>query len=564
LISSAARAELDRFQLGDGHSGALVASAPGTQLNRWTPLAAGDAGMTLAVADSTGFAAGDLVLVIRVTGLGAATSGDGTPIDLATTDVGLWELARLTAVQGNDLHLSAPLLNAFPPNGTQVVTVPEYTTVTVSAGGGLTAKSWDGASGGVLAFLAQGTVTIDGALDVSARGFRGGTAVSAPDSGYGCVALDDPNPAKAARKGEGIVSSRYGPDAGGRGNVANGGGGGVCFNTSGGGGANAGRGGQAGRSVDGARDAGGLGGAALVYSPLERLSFGGGGGAGQANGVLGTSGGAGGGIVFIRAARLAGAGRILAGGADAADAGNDGAGGGGAGGTLLIRLTGPAICGSVIASGGKGGGTIYAVNAPTEIHGPGGGGGGGRVLLQSSDSSGCAVVVAAGLAGTQPNANMYGYSYGALPLSATDPESLGSVTVAPRPLVFPDPPVVSLPVEDAGVAIGPVLVQVHAVAGQRLLLSLDSAAASTELEVPDAGTVEWNPSVEEGPHTLEAVALDDGLASAAALRHFTATGPRPLTLQVGCSAALLAAAPWVVGAGLVLAALTRRRRPKRW
>jgi len=59
--------------------------------------------------------------------------------------------------------------------------IPQYTDVTIQSGGSLTANAWDGTKGGVLAFYASGTVDVQsgGSIDVSGKGFRGG-------SGSGC------------------------------------------------------------------------------------------------------------------------------------------------------------------------------------------------------------------------------------------------------------------------------------------------------------------------------------------------------------------------------------------
>ena len=95
-----ARAELDSFGLGDGHDGPLNVTAPGMVVNAYAALAADvAAGATgVGLADATGFAAGDLVLLWQSVGYPVPTSGDATPIDLTGDPVGRWEFARVTAV----------------------------------------------------------------------------------------------------------------------------------------------------------------------------------------------------------------------------------------------------------------------------------------------------------------------------------------------------------------------------------------------------------------------------------------------------------------------------------
>src|SRR4029077_7903605 len=102
-------------------------------------------------------------------------------------------------------------------------------------------------------------------------------------------------------------------------------------------------------------DVGGLGGAALTFAPLtDSFLLGGGGGAGHGFNSAGTDGAAGGGVIFVRAAALAGAGVIDASGVAADTSGTSGAGGGGAGGTVAIQVTGSAVC-NVTVHGGNGG-----------------------------------------------------------------------------------------------------------------------------------------------------------------------------------------------------------------
>jgi hypothetical protein len=52
--------------------------------------------------------------------------------------------------------------------------VPQYTDVTIQSGGLLTASSWDGSKGGVLAFYVTGTTTVSsgGSITMSAKGYR--------------------------------------------------------------------------------------------------------------------------------------------------------------------------------------------------------------------------------------------------------------------------------------------------------------------------------------------------------------------------------------------------------
>src|SRR5262249_45516954 len=154
---------------------------------------------------------------------------------------------------------------------------------------------------------------------------------------------------------EGISAQLFGPLSSGYGNLANAGGGGICHNSGGGGGGNGAPGGKGGTAWDGDRDVGGRGGGALLYPAPERPTFGGGGRAAHDHADSKVHGGVGGGIVFVRAASLAGAGLMTSDGTDGGTCSHDGAGGGGAGGSIYLRIVGTAALGEARARGGWGG-----------------------------------------------------------------------------------------------------------------------------------------------------------------------------------------------------------------
>ncbi|HZN94586.1 MAG TPA: hypothetical protein VFB81_17850, partial [Myxococcales bacterium] len=163
--------------LGDGHWGPLDLRFATLSLNRATALQAAATGTALQVASTAGFSSGDLVMVYQAQDVLAVDSGTPGPFNLTLTGAGRYELARVAAVDGGtQLVLSAPLAIAFPPSLAQVLVVPEYTTVTVAAGSALVAPQWNGSTGGVLAFVAQGAVVNDGEISATGAGFRGGAS----------------------------------------------------------------------------------------------------------------------------------------------------------------------------------------------------------------------------------------------------------------------------------------------------------------------------------------------------------------------------------------------------
>ena len=414
LTAAPSLAELDSFGTGTGRDGALVVSAAGRVINLAAPLVTdAPAGSTVLSAEAlTTVVPQSLVLIHRGIGLPASTPSGGAT-SVAPGELGRWELARVESVTAEPytLKLTAPLVNSYAAQGTQVVVVPEYTTVTVNTGTSLVARPWDGRSGGIIAFLATGTVTNQGRISADGAGLRGGVFVNHVDLS-GCSGLDVPREQAGSYKGEGVVVDRYGT-ASGRGHLVNGGGGGNCHNSGGGGGGHGGVGGRGGYGAgsDVGKDLGGLGGAALKYELVDQMLLGGGGGAGEGNDDDGSGGGAGGGIVLVRAGALAGAGLYTANGQAAlATPGDDGAGGGGAGGAVILRASGRADCGGAQALGGAGG----TVSEPTFVLGPGGGGGGGYVLVQGAVVA-CAANVAGGAAGTvTSDPGSHGPNYGAL------------------------------------------------------------------------------------------------------------------------------------------------------
>lgn len=455
--AAGAGAQVDTFFNGDGHDGAATFGAAQSYVpNAVAPVtgavSAGASSLGIGTvrtgsgSNTVGFANGRLVMVYRSNGTSATpASGDRSAVALSQSTAGHWEFARVQSATSTTLNFTGPLIYSYPDGTAQVIAVPEYTTVSVTnASANITAAAWNGSSGGVVAMLASGAVSFSAAGTVSASGlgFRGGISYqNNPYSSTGCTALDAP--AAAGLKGEGFYAPAFAASTSaitniqdGRGNYANGGGGGDCFNSSGAGGGNKGLGGAGGNSLvgytNGNQVVGGIGGANLTYNPYEQVPMGGGGGAGDRNNAINGSGGAGGGVVLVRAASLSGSGNFRADGA-AGNAGNnpsnstpyDGAGGGGAGGVVVLRASGSVACGNVSASGGAGGANG---NASGYNWTPGGGGGGGATYLQGSSLS-CAQTAAAGAAGSN-GGNVYGAGAGGAGATASNSTPFANSTVA--------------------------------------------------------------------------------------------------------------------------------------
>jgi gliding motility-associated-like protein len=439
--------------------GAKTIVAANTIINEYTFLAS-DAlsGVnTITVADasfnaysrfSSALSAGDLLLIIQMQGASLTTANDSTWGSISSyNNAGLYEFVEVASVSGNTVFSSCPLRNSYTASGkVQVVRVPRYSTLTVNAGTSVIASSWDGTTGGIVVAESAGDIVVNGTIDVSIAGFRGGALDN--DAGGGFLGFASTDPIDGAEKGEGIAGYQndYNPYGGryGRGAPANGGGGGNSHNSAGGGGGNAGAlpytgngnpdittdaswiaaweteyngfsnstssgGGRGGCSLnekdadalqygpgdwyhwrgDGRQNVGGKGGRPLNYT--DRIFMGGGGGAGDANQNEGGRGGNGGGLVFfLSCGQIKGAasGKIIANGEAAPDiiatGSGDAVGGGGAGGTIILNAKGGVSGISLIANGGKG--ADHTIQGPVG-YGPGGGGGGGYIAITSGSIS---------------------------------------------------------------------------------------------------------------------------------------------------------------------------------
>jgi hypothetical protein len=433
-----------------GVDGTLTVSSAGTVLNQYTTLAANAAlgATSLSVASvaalangGDALAPGDLVLVIQMQGATLDTVGDDVNWGSITAigNAGSYEFAEVLSVDSgtNTIGVSCALARAYTSTGqVQVVRVPQYDTLTIEAGGTVTAPAWNGTTGGIVAVHAKTTLSLAGTIDVTGLGFRGGLIDNTTNPAAGDTAIyASTDPDDGGRKGEGVGGFlvQYGRapmgNGGGGGNAHNGGGGGGSNARSGGGWTGQGRfdllltggsaynldpnfsatasegGGRGGYTYSSSnqnalalapggmawggnlrRERGGLGGRPLDNDPANRVFFGGGGGAGDANNGHAGAGGPGGGIVFVLSGAVTGTGSILANGAAGVDADStsggsasgDSPGGGGGGGTVIVSAATVSAL-TIAANGGAGGRQIIANGQ--EAEGPGGGGGGGYVAV---------------------------------------------------------------------------------------------------------------------------------------------------------------------------------------
>jgi uncharacterized repeat protein (TIGR01451 family) len=450
-----------------GKDGAQTISALNQAVNSYGVLSAnaskGATTIQLVSAGSLGVVqAGDLLMLMQMQGATIDTIDNdtyGTIIDL--NGAGQYEMVGVTGANlgNNTITLDGTcggLRNNYLASGhTQVIRVPQYTTLAVPTNTSISAPAWDGNTGGVVAIFAQDGITFAGTgkIDVTGRGFRGGGIDATSGVGTGSAIFRSSNTADGAEKGEGVAGYQNALVNGfyGRGAPANGGGGGNYARAGGGGGGNGdssvtwnghgvmennitgatawtldpgytgnanqltnsaggGRGGYSSAALDQVatttapgnvawggdlrREAGGRGGRPLSNDPLRQIFMGGGGGGGEGVTAANSRGGAGGGIVMVFSRDLTGNVRIIAdGAAGGASASNEGGGGGGAGGTVVVATNRNQNGVAAQALGGQGGNNV--ATAPNS-QGVGGGGGGGYIAITGTTATRAALGGSAG------------------------------------------------------------------------------------------------------------------------------------------------------------------------
>ena len=420
-----------------GQDGALDVQNPGTVLNQYAVLAADAAAGATAidVTDVTQLdspllgplAPEDLLLVIQMRG--ATIDATDTDTFGAVTDLGgagLHEFIAVAAIVGNTIHVDSSgggLRNSYSAAGrVQVVRVPQLASLIVDPGASITAPAWDGQRGGIVAVHVATSLALDGTIDVSGLGFRGGAVDNQSQAaGTNVTLYRSANAADGAEKGESIagdatIYAALFNGAFGRGAPANGGGGGNSHNAGGGGGAN-GNSGQA-WTGQGIMDPGAVGAAAWQLDPgytangnaLTTSSGGGRGGytyaANDQNAITvppGNNGWGGnrrrerGGLGGRPLAGNASSRLFFGGGGGAGDGNNDAAGAGGPGGGMVYIITDSVTgAGAVHADGGAGQNT-----SPGHNDAPGGGGGGGTIVMHANALAGVTLTANGGSGGNQ-------------------------------------------------------------------------------------------------------------------------------------------------------------------
>lgn len=118
----------------------------------------------------SGFNTGDRVLIHQ--------TQDGT----ATSQPGNFEEKQIAGISGTTVTFTEPFTKGYNANSgantntsrqVQMVSIPQYNNLTLN--GNITAKDWDGRSGGIIAFKCKGTLNCNGfTVTVAESGYRGG------------------------------------------------------------------------------------------------------------------------------------------------------------------------------------------------------------------------------------------------------------------------------------------------------------------------------------------------------------------------------------------------------
>lgn len=344
------------YYVGDGSDGALSAGVTEHATRSGLTANAASAQKVVTVASTTGFVAGDLIFFHQTRGTG----------------VGNYEFNRIDSVDSaTQLTLRGNLVNSYTSATTgaskaQVLKIKQYSSVNLTSGT-WNAPAWDGTTGGILAAVSQGAITINGGtINLNGLGFD---ASGAGGSGEGTA--NAVNQAACGANGNG-------GGGGNKGTTVSGGASGA-----GGGHGSAGGAGTARNAGGGAVTCAGTGGNAVGLATLENGGFnlgGGGGGADTTQSFIVRAGAKGAGSVFL----VAGGNITFTAGAISANGNSGGStgaltdgGGGGAAGAMRFVTQGTLALGTGLATATGGAGATTGGGAD------GGGGAVGRIATLS-------------------------------------------------------------------------------------------------------------------------------------------------------------------------------------
>ena len=146
--------------------------------------------VTLSATPTAGcYAIGDKIMLLNI-------QGDGVNID----NVGNYEILSIQSIStniitftsnkkkyyGNKINGDTNIGTATTNQKLIVQRIPQYSNVTIQSGGSLTANNWNGVNGGALTFFANGAVNVQGggSITMSGKGYRGGDLTTRQGESY--------------------------------------------------------------------------------------------------------------------------------------------------------------------------------------------------------------------------------------------------------------------------------------------------------------------------------------------------------------------------------------------
>ena len=288
-----------------------------------------------------------------------------------TTTVCPYEFKQIQGISGSVVTFTQSIVGTFI-DGAQMIYTYRCNDFTLNSGITITTSNWDQSTynGGIIPIYADGTVTINGTIDVSGKGYQGissnyNTSTGGFQDGF---------------QGNGYDNVKRGAGAGGlkgAGGSANSGGGG------GGGHLNGGS-----QGLGSGTNSGNVAGGVVFGSAVGTyLTMGGSGGQGGFHDISGAfqRGGHGGGAVYIQGGSIGGSGSINANGTSGFDnvgvRNYQGGAGGGAGGMVLFKTTSSTFTNATVTGGSGLNGTNGSQQAVTSYRG--GDGSLGRFITKS-------------------------------------------------------------------------------------------------------------------------------------------------------------------------------------
>lgn len=240
-----------------GKNGALTVTSQ-TVLNNYSPIVSNVAAgsFTVNVLNESvllKLCPGDLIMLYQAQGATMLVSNNiqyGSIVSY--NNAGLYEFAYVKEVNANVITVTAPLVNSYLASAmSQVVKVPQFTTLTVNAGGVINPRNWKDSIvtnvryrfGGIVAVHAE-IIINNGLISSNGSGFRGGQLDVTNQAAYtgSLSSYVSSTNFHGGEKGESIngYQPEYDIQGGryGRGAPTNGGGGGNAWNAGGGGGSN--------------------------------------------------------------------------------------------------------------------------------------------------------------------------------------------------------------------------------------------------------------------------------------------------------------------------------------